>query len=886
MLALFSFLFFLSLSHTYVVRAIQVPSIVRSPYFNLWTVTDRMKGATGGYSDVIFGQSWDGLLLINNVTYLWWGDALNDYTNGSMLLYTDVTPTRTIYHMKAGPIYMNVTAFSPIEPSDPVRQSLPFAYLSLSLGLFTAERTNVSIFTSISGAWGPGPTTDAEVFRTVNTGNNVYHQVMLYPNTSTPQFGEQLNGGLTNVVYGMPLDTPGHITQCTGDSFDCSDLWKAAGKLYDFNSTMSNPTVSTYPDRMQTGLSYAVDVTDVLVPGGEQLLTLVWAIGSMRDPAVTYTTPSGDSQQRSSYFRSRYSSVSSIVDSVLSDFSDATKRADGLDQKIVTAAQNTSSTYAELVSLAARAVMGSTELTIANGTDGNFNTSDVKLFMWDIGASARVNPIDTLYTAFPFFLYVNPTYLGYLLTPLLEYQSSSQYTLPYAALDIGQQYPSATGDNQPHNQGLDAHARATNDTSLLLRHYDLLKSWTEFIASYALVPPQNSSTNSTGQMVSSTNLALKGIIGIKAMSEISSTLGQTDDAKRYLERAANDSTVWNSVALASDKSHILPDYGDSDSSWTQIYNLYADRLLGTHLVNDSIYDLQSKYYRDVTYGAQPPYYGLPVDSTTDLGNAAWTLFTAASVTDVTVRDVLLSGLWSRSNATDWNNLPNLYNTTSPEYFVDNDGDAGPSTGAMFAQLALTVPGISTSAFANNTGSGLSPNSDNTGSNHRSLVGPIVGGVVGGVAFLALLIAAFILWRRRMQRREMVPDSFIPVVNDQLFSGEHFSEPFAQSPSTQHLTSPVMVSTVSPNAYTTTPSGKIIMQPVLSEKAALAMASPATPPATEVTSLLSPSEAGGSSTTDNAREVEELRAEMERLRQVVQDLHADRSEPLPGYNAQA
>lgn len=158
--------------------------------------------------------------------------------------------------------------------------------------------------------------------------------------------------------------------------------------------------------------------------------------------------------------------------------------------------------------------------------------------------------------------------------------------------------------------------------------------------------------------------------------------------------------------------------------------------------------------------------------------------------------------------------------------------------------------------------------------------------MGGVAFLALLIAAFILWRRRMQRREMVPDSFIPVVNDQLFSGEHFSEPFAQSPSTQHLTSPVMVSTVSPNAYTTTPSGKIIMQPVLSEKAALAMASPATPPATEVTSLLSPSEAGGSSTTDNAREVEELRAEMERLRQVVQDLHADRSEPLPGYNAQA
>lgn len=55
----------------------------------------------------------------------------------------------------------------------------------------------------------------------------------------------------------------------------------------------------------------------------------------------------------------------------------------------------------------------------------------------NISLLSRVNPVDTLYTAFPFFVTVNPAWLGQLLEPLLEYQSSIQYELPYAALDIG-----------------------------------------------------------------------------------------------------------------------------------------------------------------------------------------------------------------------------------------------------------------------------------------------------------------------------------------------------------------------------------------------------------------------------------------------------------------
>ena len=88
-----------------------------------------------------------------------------------------------------------------------------------------------------------------------------------------------------------------------------------------------------------------------------------------------------------------------------------------------------------------------------------------------------MNPVDVLYAAMPAYLYLWPDLLGYLLSPLLEYQESSQYTNPYAAQDIGPAYPNATGSFNPHNRKIEmtanmlimalAHAQATGDGRLL-----------------------------------------------------------------------------------------------------------------------------------------------------------------------------------------------------------------------------------------------------------------------------------------------------------------------------------------------------------------------------------------------------------------------------------
>ena len=103
-----------------------------------------------------------------------------------------------------------------------------------------------------------------------------------------------------------------------------------------------------------------------------------------------------------------------------------------------------------------------------------------------------------------------------------------------------------------------------------------------------------------------TNLAIKGVIGGKAMAEISRTVDAQSDAQTYDVRClqtmirglgltnchtqAHASALfssWKSLAEASDQSHLLGVYGD-EQSWALMYNLYADKLLGTNVVPQSV----------------------------------------------------------------------------------------------------------------------------------------------------------------------------------------------------------------------------------------------------------------------------------------------------------
>ena len=133
---------------------------------------------------------------------------------------------------------------------------------------------------------------------------------------------------------------------------------------------------------------------------------VVWAIGYTTDPTVNYSELSGaPPTPRSPYYKIRYSNDADLasIDSncwedymsnikiqivdFLNDFSNASSRAQNLDNKTLQDAGSISYLLAPSVILAMHEVFGSTQLTIGTDASGKLNKSDVMMFMKNIGGS-------------------------------------------------------------------------------------------------------------------------------------------------------------------------------------------------------------------------------------------------------------------------------------------------------------------------------------------------------------------------------------------------------------------------------------------------------------------------------------------------------------------
>ncbi len=70
----------------------------------------------------------------------------------------------------------------------------------------------------------------------------------------------------------------------------------------------------------------------------------------------------------------------------MSGFTNARKEATALDNMISSDAETVSDDYSELISLSARQAMA-LDYTVAKGSDGNWNKSDIMVFAKDVGTS-------------------------------------------------------------------------------------------------------------------------------------------------------------------------------------------------------------------------------------------------------------------------------------------------------------------------------------------------------------------------------------------------------------------------------------------------------------------------------------------------------------------
>ncbi|KIK51207.1 hypothetical protein GYMLUDRAFT_181767, partial [Collybiopsis luxurians FD-317 M1] len=538
---------------------------------------------------------WAGLLRVDGQLYNWLGRSAGlSSPTPAILLYDSyqITPTRTIFTLKAGNMAINVTFLSPIEPHDLVLQSFPFTYVFFEASSTDGKPHSVQVYQDITGEWVAYDINNDLRWGTITNGSVIYHQAQLYDNSM--HMDETNNMTEDGMIYHVTNPGSGVASQAGVDTVTRSAFLN--------DGTLSNnlTSVTDYRPINDRWPVFAFsrslgNITSTSPP-------VIWGISLVRNRDIMYTTTAGN-QTRQPYFFTKYSDMTTAFSDLMDDASSALKRVIELDDQIISDASKISSNYTDLVALALRQVMAGMEITVGTDTNGQVNDSDILIFMKDIGNSRRTNPVDVMYAAFPAILYINASWAGYLLKPLLQFQSSELYNKDFAAEDLGNVFPMAVGNSTPSpSTGMEstgdmlimvwAHATFSGDGSLLSPYvrsrFTFHRIFISCIASSHMFAPlffglyTSADGSSNANM---TNLAIKGILAIRSMAEISQAVGESDDYNYYFNLASSFVSQWHSLANSS--NHLTSTYG-APNSWGLMYNLYPDKLLGFNLVDDTV----------------------------------------------------------------------------------------------------------------------------------------------------------------------------------------------------------------------------------------------------------------------------------------------------------
>ncbi|KAL6709069.1 hypothetical protein ACN47E_001885 [Coniothyrium glycines] len=668
-------------------RPPSLPLAVKNPYLSTWFPAGPDAG-NGGYlpgrwPSFWTGQwlGWTGLIQVDGKTFTWMG-APRDIETADQVAF-EYTSTQSIFTISADDkVQVKVTFLSPVTPLDLKRQSLIFSYMSVEVSSLDGSEHKVQIYTDISAEWVSGDVA-AEAEWTFGTAVNdvYYHKVSKKDQNVFNEFRDRAQWG--NWYYAT--DSVDGLTYMSGSDDNVRGAFNKTGKLDNSKDTNFRAINDKWPV-----FGYAMDFGNI----GSEAKSSLFTIGLCQDEAIQFLGKDGLTTLPSlwkSYFDSDLAALSFFH----KDHDESSKLSAELDEKILRDSTAVAGDdYAILTTLATRQAFGATQLV---------GTEDKKyLFLKEISSNGNTQTVDVIYPASPIFFYTNPELVKLMLDPHFENQESGRYPNKYAIHDLGTHYPNATG----HPDGLDepmpieecgnniimvlAYVQLSGDTQYAKDHYLILRQWVEYLIEDSLLPAEQLSTDDfAGHLANQTNLALKGIIGIEAMAQISALSGHTSDADDYTSIAHDYITKWVELGVnrKDQPAHSVLNYGN-DTTHGLLYNLYNDRLLDLKLVPQEVYDIQSDFYPTVAEK-----YGVPLDTRNRYNTKTdWEIF-CASIASIETRDMFISKIAAWVNETTTGKpFSDIYQTNDGAGAPGIDFKARPVVGGMFAPLLLPQTG--------------------------------------------------------------------------------------------------------------------------------------------------------------------------------------------------
>jgi len=671
----------------------------------------------------------------------------------------------------ASSLDITLSFLSPITPTSTVRQSIPAAYLTV----YVQGHVNVDIYVDLNGLWVSGDRANKIVWELGYSPLDGAHGVKTWQVRRDVEqlFTEYMDRAEWGTLhFSAPLD----VRHESGTSALLRQRFARSGTLQDrvdphFRTIMDEEPVFAFSKSFRlnrTTSSFGAGA------GRAREDSVTFTIAHIQNPVVQFAAARG-----LTFMRPLWSSYFNTVETLLTfhylDFAHASALASNYSAQLaIDAFKSGAHDYVDIVALSARQVLGATSFSGTPddpilflkeiSSNGNFQTIDVifpsfpfflytnprwlayllepliehmlsgqypnKYAMHDLGShfpNATGHP-QGRDEYMPVEECGNILIMGLALANSLKYgpdsaafsgwQPAGNPERPHPPpkdlfpLVIGQQHDVAYIDEAWRG----GRQRLKQAQKWVKRSYRLWKQWTTYLVDFSLEPHNQLSTDDfAGWLALQTNLALKGIIGIKAMAGLAELTDNHVDAKVYNNISQAYIAKWEEYGISRDKTHAKVAY-NWYGSWTTTYNLYADSLLCFHLgshhgassppgsveradgrqqplqkidgdtdgfVPKHIYQMQSDWYYAVRQK-----YGLPLDSRHLYTKTDWEFFAMAVAAPKVRADILESvAKWVNETVTD-RPFTDLHMTEGRGEFPGPNFFARPVVGGHFAFLTL------------------------------------------------------------------------------------------------------------------------------------------------------------------------------------------------------
>ncbi|KAK5162952.1 hypothetical protein LTR04_002859, partial [Oleoguttula sp. CCFEE 6159] len=544
---------------------------------------------------------WEGMVTVDGVSYDYLGTGSQNLPSIPNLktavpLHVSHDLQYSNFTFRGGPVEVTASFLSPVIPKDLCRMSIPLSYLETSFANTDGAPHNVQLYSDISAAWisyGSNKTIEWALYHgstPINgsgnaTGGSSSPYTWMYQLQNAYEFGEENDfpqwGNFTYSSTPAPLTTLpsravllyrsvtssalytiGSIQQpimrylTSGGEVPLQPWWT---KCYGDILAMINFHYNNFSSSQALGMGFETQLKADVNTYFNANPAMVYSNSTPSTPpphlngSARYVT--GQDQFGTQYIFDRNNAYGFLNPNNFS----------GVAIPDVSEAES----YYSII-------MGAYVLAIppALACGGNAtNASEPLMFQKEISSDGNVNTVDIMYPAMPFFFHANPELLRYDLEPLFYNQENDFYPNGYSMHDLGSHFPNATGHVEGSGEYMPveessnmllmtyAYYKFTGNADYLKQHYAQLQEWTSYLVGFSLIPGiQLSIDGFTGQLVNQTNLAIKGIFGLQAMSGVSRVLGQAADAQNYSSTAASYVTQWEYFAIDPSKRHILLSY--------------------------------------------------------------------------------------------------------------------------------------------------------------------------------------------------------------------------------------------------------------------------------------------------------------------------------------